>query len=157
MTGAGIENLFAPPGGWSVRILDLSGASGAEPLETVRGFATLMHANAFARAYVRDSLEACRAPGLTADQVLAAWFAYGEDALVEEPPGQEGTGWRSAAEIGDFARTPAGAEARNWRALDPRRDVDDEDDGAADDGAADDDADDLGEATAPDPDDDAAP
>lgn len=127
MTGVGLEDLFAPPGGWAVRILDLSGANGAEPLETVRGFATLMHANAFARAYVRDSLEACRAPGLSPEQVLEAWFAFGEDALVEEPPGQEGAGWRSAAEIRDFARQPAGAEARDWRALDPRRDLDDAD------------------------------
>ena len=122
-----MENLFAPPGGFAVRIMDLSGGNGAEPVEVIRGFETLMHANAFARAYVRDSLERCRAPGLKAEAVLEAWFAFGEDAVVEG----EG-GWSSAAEIRDFAATRARAEDRDWRALDPRRHGDDDDD--ADDG-----------------------
>jgi hypothetical protein len=111
-----VENLFAPPGGFSVRIMDLSGGNGAEPLETVRGFTSLMHANAFARAYVRDSFERCRAPGLSAEEVLSAWFAYGEDAVVEDE-----AGWRSANELHDFAGAPAVGEERDWRALDPRR------------------------------------
>lgn len=121
------SNLFAPPGGFSVRIMDLSGANGAEPVETVRGFGSLMHANAFARAYVRDSFERCRAPGLAPDKVLATWFAFGEDAVVEETPGQGGGTWRSAAEVRDFAARPAAVEERNWRALDPRRHADDPD------------------------------
>jgi hypothetical protein len=29
---------------------------------------------------------------------------------------------KSANEIGDFVDNPAGADERNWRALDPRRD-----------------------------------
>lgn len=124
-----MESLFAPPGGFAVRIMDLSGANGAEPLEIVRGFTSLMHANAFARAYVRDSFERCRAPGLDAEKVLAAWFAYGEDAVVEEAAGEEGSGWRSAAEIRDFAAQPASAEERNWRALDPRRHGEEDEDG----------------------------
>lgn len=118
-----MENLFAPPGGFAVRIMDLSGGNGAEPVETIRGFATLMHANAFARAYVRDSLERCRAPGLSEEEVLSAWFAYGEDAVVEDS-----AGWRSANELHDFAHTPAASEERDWRALDPRRDTEDDED-----------------------------
>jgi len=102
-------------GEFLVVIRDLSGGSGAEPMERIRGFTSREHANEFARRYVRDSLERCRAPGMSAEQVLAAWFAFGEDAEV---PG----GWSSGAEIRAFAETPLrDAEQRNWRVLDPRR------------------------------------
>jgi len=36
-------------------------------------------------------------------------------------------GWRSATELSDFIDRPAGNEDRDWRALDPRRDADEED------------------------------
>ena len=102
--------------GFQVVIRDLSGGNGSEPVERVRGFATLEHANEFARRYVRDSLERCRARGMTAEQVIDAWFAFGEDAEV---PG----GWSSGADIRGFADSPPrDREARNWRVLDPRRD-----------------------------------
>jgi hypothetical protein len=129
-----IENLFAPPGGFAVRIMDLSGGNGGEPIETIRGFTTLMHANAFARAYVRDSFERCCQSGLGHEEVLSAWFAYGEDAVVEDE-----AGWRSANEIGDFAAQPAAAEERDWRALDPRRQGGEDDNGDEDDGGPEDD------------------
>jgi hypothetical protein len=115
--------LFGEAGGYAVRIMDLSGGNGAEPVETVRGFLTLEHANAFARRYVRDSLERCRVAGMTPADVVAAWFAFGEDAEVM---GGAEQAWRSAAELSDFADSPArDAEERNWRAIDPRRDEDD--------------------------------
>jgi hypothetical protein len=121
-----MSDLFAPDGGWRVRILDLSGGAQDNVVEEIGGFATLMHANAFARRYVRDSVERCRAPGLTTKDVLEAWFAFGEDAEVVDA-GDDG--WRSANELGDFVDTPGGAEDRDWRALDPRRDeADDEQD-----------------------------
>ncbi|MCS6890356.1 MAG: hypothetical protein RMK64_00195 [Rhodovarius sp.] len=106
--------------GISVRIMDLSGGNGAEPMEVVRGFGSLGHANTFARRYVRDSIERCRARGMSPDEVIAAWFAYGEDAVVDGAgPGV----WRSGTELRDFAARPIaeGAEQRDWRALDPRR------------------------------------
>ncbi|WP_135467428.1 hypothetical protein [Crenalkalicoccus roseus] len=104
--------------------MDLSGGNGAEPVETIRGFRTLEHANAFARRYVRDSVERCRAAGMSAEAVIAAWFAFGEDAEVV---GAGGEGWHSAAELSDFAARPVrDAEERNWRVLDPRRDEDGE-------------------------------
>ena len=113
-----MSDLFAPEGGWRVRILDLSGASDDKVVEEVGGFPTLMQANAFARAYVRDSVERCRAPGLTAREVLDAWFAFGEDAeIVDAPQGA----WRSANELASFGERPASEEDRDWRALDPRR------------------------------------
>jgi hypothetical protein len=109
-------------GEFVVLIRDLSGGSGAEPIERIRGFTSLEHANEFARRYVRDSIERCRARGMSAAQVLEAWFAFGEDAEV---PG----GWSSGAEIRAFAESPSrDAEQRNWRVLDPRRYDDVEDD-----------------------------
>ena len=119
MSGAEAEHLFAPDGGWRVRILDLSGGAEDNVVEEVRGFPTLMQANAFARRYVRDSVERCRQPGLSSREVLDTWFAFGEDAEVIDA-GE--AGWRSGTELADFADRPAGEEERDWRALDPRRD-----------------------------------
>jgi hypothetical protein len=117
-------NLFAA-GGYAVRIMDLSGGNGSEPVETIKGFRTLEHANGFARRYVRDSLERCRVAGMSPDEVINAWFAFGEDAEVVG--GAEGA-WRSAPELKSFAAEPLReGEERNWRALDPRRDEADED------------------------------
>jgi hypothetical protein len=120
-----MSDLFAPEGGWRVRILDLSGASADNVVEEVGGFPTLMQANAFARAYVRDSVERCRVPGASAKDVLDAWFAFGEDVEVVDA-GE--SAWRSASELGDFVANRAGESERDWRALDPRRDGDDDDD-----------------------------
>ena len=118
-------DLFAPDGGWRVRILDLSGGAEDNIVEEIDGFPTLMHANAFARRYVRDSVERCRVPGASSKDVLDAWFAFGEDAVVIDAG--EGA-WRSAAELGTFVDQRAGAEERDWRSLDPRRmDLDDDD------------------------------
>jgi hypothetical protein len=109
----------------TVRIMDLSGANGSDPVEEVRGFLTIEHANAFARRYVRDSLERCRAPGLDAKAVLDAWFAFGEDAEVV---GAAENGWVSGSELKGFAETPVrDSEERNWRIIDPRRDESSED------------------------------
>ncbi len=116
--------------------MDLSGGNGAEPVEVVRGFTNVAHANLFARRRVRDSMEFCRAPGMSAAQVRDAWFAFGEDAVVE---GAEDGGWSSASELADFAARPCEeAEQRDWRAVDPRRMSEDEegDDGGDGDGGA---------------------
>ncbi len=113
-----MSDLFAPQGGWRVRLIDLSAGGEDNVVEEVGGFPTLMQANAFARAYVRDSIDRCRAAGLSAKDVLEAWFAFGEDAEIVD--GGEGA-WRSAAELGDFADREGSADERDWRALDPRR------------------------------------
>lgn len=116
-----------------VRIMDMSGGNGSDPVEVVRGFASVAHANLFARRRVRDSMEFCRAPGMSADQVRDAWFAFGEDAVVE---GAEDGAWTSASELADFAKRPCEEEEqRDWRAVDPRRgeaEEDDEGDGDTD-------------------------
>lgn len=120
-----MSDLFAPPGGWRVRILDLSAAPDDNIIEEVRGFPSLMQANAFARRYVRDSIERCRAAGARGDDVLEAWRRWGEDAAVVDA---EDAGWRSASELAEFADAPAVEEERNWRALDPRRQARDDSD-----------------------------
>lgn len=120
-----MSDLFAPAGGWRVRILDLSGGAQDNVTEEIGGFDTLMHANAFARRYVRDSVERCRAPGMSAKDVLEAWFAFGEDAIV---PDAGDNGWKSATELGDFVDNLASTEERDWRSLDPRLDEPDLDD-----------------------------
>lgn len=112
------EPLFSPPGGFRVRIYDLSGGAAEGVVEEIAGFTSLMHANAFARAYVRDSIERCRTPGLPAEDVLALWRQFGEDCEVL---GGHPNAWRSADEVSRFAARPATAEERDWRALDPRR------------------------------------
>lgn len=118
--GGGFDKgLFGREGGYEVRIRDLSGGNGSDPVEVIRGFATVEHANGFARRYVRDSVERCRVSGMDPKEVLEAWFAYGEDAEVA---GAGDQAWRSAAELHDFAARPVyDAEERNWRVLDPRR------------------------------------
>jgi len=110
--------------GIEVLIRDLSGANGTDPIEVVRGFTSLAHANAFARRRVRDSVEICRAPGMSPEQVRDAWFAFGEDAEVQ---GAGEGAWTSASELAAFVTTRCrDSEERNWRVLDPRNDVDDE-------------------------------
>ena len=58
-----MSDLFAPEGGWRVRILDLSGGAQDNVVEEIGGFPTLMQANAFARRYVRELGGAMPRPG----------------------------------------------------------------------------------------------
>ena len=103
---------------YAVRIIDLSGDSEDNVVEDIGPFPSIEDANLFARRYVRDSVERCRARGMDAKQVLDAWFAFGEDASV---PDAGELGWRSATELHDFAARRAAAADRDWRALDPRQ------------------------------------
>ncbi|QEO17726.1 hypothetical protein [Acetobacter vaccinii] len=125
---------------WTVRIIDLSAEGDDNVIEEVKVFYDLPHANAFARAYVRDSVERCRVPGASARDVLAAWCSFGEDAVVVDA-GEDG--WHSANELDDFTAEPASPMERDWRTLDPRRLVDDEDDDSAEDTTAEDTAEDA--------------
>ena len=118
-------DIFAPPGGWRVRIIDQSADSSDNVVEEIGGFPTLMHANAFARRYVRDSVELCRSTEVAGRGVLELWFLYGEDVEVVDA-GE--TAWQSGTELSDFADRPASDEERDWRALDPRRGDDAEED-----------------------------
>jgi hypothetical protein len=123
-----------------VRIRDLTGGAEDGIVEEVKGFLSLDEANEFARRYVRDSIERCRAPGLSSREVVEAWFVFGEDAEVLEAAadaavgaaealGSDSGGWSSEGEVAFFAEEPAMEEERDWRALDPRRRARDEDSG----------------------------
>ena len=107
-----------------VRIIDLSDDTGDNIVEEIGPFPTVADANLFARRYVRDSVERCRAQGMEAKQVLDAWFAFGEDAQV---PDAGEMAWTSATELHDFAARRAKAIDRDWRALDPRLHTTEED------------------------------
>ncbi|AOX17283.1 hypothetical protein [Kozakia baliensis] len=109
--------------GWVVRIIDHSGASEDDIVEEIKDFQDILHANAFARAYVRDSIERGRVGGAVGREVLENWFAFGEDAIVVDA---EDEGWKSANELDEFAATPATPMERDWRAIDPRRLVEDD-------------------------------
>ncbi len=89
------HDLFSPEGGWRVRIRDHSAETEDNTVEEIGGFSRFMQANAFARRYVRGSVEVCRVADATPKQVLEAWFAYGEDAEIVDA-GE--AGWRSANE-----------------------------------------------------------
>jgi len=118
-------SIFAPEGGWIVRILDLSGASDDNVTEEIKGFPDLVLANAFARAYVRDSIELCREAAGAGGDVLNAWYTFGEDAEIVDA-GEDG--WSSGSDIAAFVARPATEMERDWRSLDPRVDEDDSED-----------------------------
>lgn len=122
----------ASEAGWRVRILDLSGGEDDNIIEEIGGFHELEHANAFVRAYVRDSIEICRAPGTRGRDVLESWLSFGENAEVIDA-GDEG--WRSATEVNAFVDDPATPMERDWRALDPRRLIEDDEFPSDDDAA----------------------
>ncbi len=114
-----------------VRIRDLTGGAEDGIVEEIKGFPSLDEANEFARRYVRDSVERCRAPGLSPRDVVEAWFMFGEDAEVlqaaadipigaADPLDSDNGGWSSEGEVAFFADEPAMEEERDWRALDPR-------------------------------------
>lgn len=119
--------MAAASGDWKVRVIDLSGAAYGDSgdddtVEEVGGFLDLAHANAYARAYVRDSVERCRVAGQSGEETLRNWFAFGEDAQVVDAEGNAGAeGWKSSTELEDFAASPATPMERDWRAIDPRR------------------------------------
>ena len=117
------ENSATEDKTWRVRILDLAGGAEEGISEEIGGFHDLAHANAFARCYVRDSIERCRTAGASAREVLDAWLCFGEDAIVVDA-GDDA--WLSANELDDFTATPASFMERDWRMLDPRRLVDEE-------------------------------
>lgn len=107
-----------------VHILDLSSDQKDKTAEIVTGFYNLEHANAFVKSYVRDSVERCRIPGATRQEIFDAWSAFGEDAKVINA--EEGEAWNSADAIMMFIETAATSMERDWRSLDPRRLVEDD-------------------------------
>ncbi|MCT6880408.1 MAG: hypothetical protein M3Z67_08010 [Commensalibacter sp.] len=110
-------------GDWAVQIIDMSGEGEDRIVETIKGFYSIEHANAFARAYVRDSIEHCRLPRASHEEILKTWSNYGEDVEVLADPDMA---WYSSSEINNFIENVATPMECDWRALDPRRLMDEE-------------------------------
>lgn len=110
-------------GEYTVHIFDLSSDADDKEVEVIDDFSSQEHAVVFAHAYVRASVERCRVPGVTVQEVLDAWSAFGEDAKVME---KEEEIWNSSDEIMSFVENEATAMECDWRSLDPRRLVDED-------------------------------
>ncbi len=104
---------------YMVYIFDLSNEHKDEVMEIVTGFYSLEHANAFAKSYVHDSVERCRISGASCQEIFDAWLAFGEDVKVINTENDEG--WDSSDSIMMFIENTATPMERDWRALDPRR------------------------------------
>ncbi len=109
-------DIFAPPGGWRVRILDLSG--GAED-NIVGGGRRLPDPDAGQR--LRPQLRARQRGAVPASRACRrarccdVWFAFGEDAEVLDAASRLAQRRRA----GRLLRHPASEEERDWRSLDP--------------------------------------
>lgn len=102
-----------------MHILDLSSDADDKVVEVVINFFNADHANGFAQAYVRDSVERCRIPGASNQEIFEAWSMFGEDAKAIII---DGHGWESSpAIIMGFIEEVATPMQRDWRAFDPRR------------------------------------
>lgn len=110
-------------GEYTVHIFDLSSDTDDKVVEIIDGFYNEEHATVFAHAYVRASVENCRIPGVSAQEVLDAWSAFGEDAKVIK---KEENVWNSSDEIMSFVENEATPMECDWRSLDPRRLVDED-------------------------------
>jgi hypothetical protein len=82
---------------------------------TIDGFDSLETASEFARRWVRDSVEELRKPGQSKGELRAAWFTFGEDAVVV------GGDYAGAKELDFFIEHSATAQERYWQALRPSR------------------------------------
>ncbi|MDT5272474.1 MAG: hypothetical protein QOH49_4660 [Acidobacteriota bacterium] len=67
--------------GYSVLIIDMAHYD-ADEEQTVGGFQTFEAAKAYARQFVRRSVEDLRAPNQSAADLRRLWHSFGEDAVV---------------------------------------------------------------------------
>ncbi|CAI3929155.1 unnamed protein product [Commensalibacter communis] len=105
-------------GEYKVHVFDLSSDAEDKVVEIIDGFYNEEHAIVFAHAYVRASVERCRIPGVTNQEIVDAWSAFGEDIKVMK---KEETVWNSSDEIMSFVENVATPMECDWRSLDPRR------------------------------------
>ena len=85
-----MSDIFAPKGGWRIRIKDLSGGAEDGISEEIGGFPTIMQANEFCRRYVRDSVELCRWRNThTPKGTLGPDGAVMPERVITKPPSAE--------------------------------------------------------------------
>ncbi|WP_338330028.1 hypothetical protein [Commensalibacter sp. Nvir] len=102
---------------YRVYIYDLSSEDKQKEVEIVSGFVSLDHANLFAQCYVRDSIERCRTPTSSAEEVYHLWLNFGEDVKVLS---HDEILWDSRDEVNGFIENGSSHMQRNWRSIDPR-------------------------------------
>jgi nucleotide-binding universal stress UspA family protein len=88
---------------YSVLIIDMARYD-AESESRVGGFRSFEEAKAYARDFVRRSVEDLRAPGQSAEELHRLWHVFGEDAVVVG--GEER--YAGSHDLGDFIRHPGG-------------------------------------------------
>lgn len=110
-------------GEYIIHVFDLSSDHEDKVVEIIDGFYNEEHAIVFAHAYVRASVERCRIPGGTNQEIFDAWSAFGEDVKVMK---KEDEIWNSSDEIMSFVENQSTSMECDWRSLDPRRLVDED-------------------------------
>ncbi|CAI3926427.1 unnamed protein product [Commensalibacter communis] len=105
-------------GEYKVHVFDLSSDAEDKVVEIIDGFYNEEHAIVFAHAYVRASVERCRIPGATNQEIVDAWSAFGEDIKVMK---KEEIVWNSSDDIMSFVENVATPMECDWRSVDPRR------------------------------------
>lgn len=106
-----------------IHVFDLSRDDEDKVVEIIDDFYNVEHATVFAHAYVRASVERCRIPGATHQEIFDAWSAFGEDIKVMQ---KEEVIWESSGDIMRFVENVATPMECDWRMLDPRRLVDED-------------------------------
>ena len=88
-------------GGFRVLIIDM-GRYDADEEQTVGPFQTFEEAKAYARRFVRRSVEDLRAPNQSDEELRRLWHSFGEDAVVVG--GEEG--YAGSRELDHFIKHP---------------------------------------------------
>jgi len=96
---------------YAVRILDMFHYQDPEHELLIDGFPSLALAIEYARRRVWDSVEECRGPDCSKDELRRRWVTFGEDAIVV------GGNYAGSHEIEFFVDNPATPEQRDWPAI----------------------------------------
>jgi len=96
---------------YAVRILDMAHYPDSEHEMLIEGFPSLVLATEYARRRVWASVEECRSPNSSREQIRRSWWLFGEDAIVI------GGDYAGSHEIDFFVDHPAGPVQRDWKAI----------------------------------------
>lgn len=96
---------------YAVIVCDLFHAHAPDHETLVEGFPTQDVAVEYARRRTWSSVEQFREPGLSPEQVLARWRAFGEDCRVVGP---EGVLYVASSEMDRFLAEPLPPHQRDW-------------------------------------------
>ena len=111
--------MSGPVPSWKVLVLDLFHLHDDDEHYEIEGFATVEQAREFCRRFNLGSLRHCWTAGMTADEAVTNWVAFGEAASVIGDPERTS----SSAMVQEMAQAglPDDPAAYDHKALDPRR------------------------------------